>query len=239
MCRVVFLHPSSSRRPARLAPSLTRSPALSKLPRVCNRAAADALRCRGWGWGLNGNRTHRQPHRRPGSLPAAPSPPPPRPSHPLQTVAISKQSKESALRSKRLKRDHSFGSLPPSRQLSRDPSRASLGALCVPPRQPVCCRVVHAGQRPAATLMGAPCVRRHRPPGHPLACGWDTPSATWLLALLARRRPACTRRTCPTRPLRPALFLQQARQPARACHQGQRPSLPRMWRPRWRRRWRQ
>ncbi|PSC72043.1 importin subunit alpha-2 [Micractinium conductrix] len=53
-----------------------------------------------------------------------------------ETVAISKQSKESALRSKRLKRDHSFGSLPPSRQLSRDPSRASLGEAAsegVPP----------------------------------------------------------------------------------------------------------
>ncbi|KAL4419366.1 hypothetical protein ABPG77_001593, partial [Micractinium sp. CCAP 211/92] len=44
-----------------------------------------------------------------------------------ETVAMSAQRKESALRSKRLKRDPSLGSLPGSRQISRDPSRASLG----------------------------------------------------------------------------------------------------------------
>jgi hypothetical protein len=44
-------------------------------------------------------------------------------------VAISAQRKESALRSKRLKRDTSAVSLGGLGALSREPSRASLGAL--------------------------------------------------------------------------------------------------------------
>lgn len=62
---------------------------------------------------------------------ALPLPPPPwAPPAPTgrQTVAFSTQRKESALRSKRLKRDASLGSLG-AFGLSREPSRASLGAF--------------------------------------------------------------------------------------------------------------